>query len=114
MNDKTNNTPVWDAEASNPENCAKLRKAMRQVRDPEIGMDLIQLGLIRNVKMNGNETIINMILTTPYCPYGPTMLESARVKAQEALNSPVRVEFGEEIWEMSMMEEGNSLDWGLM
>lgn len=114
MSDPKNSSPKWDAESSNPDACTKLKAAFRQVRDPEIGMDIIQLGLIRNVKMNANETVIQMILTTPYCPYGPTMMESARIKAQEILDSNVRIEYGEEIWDMSMMEEGSTLDWGLI
>ena len=111
--EEQNTLPTWDAEQNNPELTSKLRAALRQVRDPEIGMDIIQLGLVRNVKMDGSETVIEMILTTPYCPYGPAIMESARIKAREVLDTEVKIEFGEEMWDMSMMEDSSGFDWGL-
>jgi metal-sulfur cluster biosynthetic enzyme len=54
-----------------------------------------------------------MILTTPFCPYGPAMLEMTRQKAEEALNQPAQIDLGLEAWDFSMMEEGLGGDWGL-
>jgi metal-sulfur cluster biosynthetic enzyme len=114
MESKTgSNRPVWDAEIDFPELCARLRKFLAEVKDPEIGLDIIQLGLIRNVKIEANQALIRMILTTPFCPYGPTMLEAARQKAEEALGIPTNIDFGMEMWDYSMMEEGAGDTWGL-
>jgi metal-sulfur cluster biosynthetic enzyme len=104
---------TWEADKSNPETCKKLREALQAVRDPEIGTDIIQLGLIRDVRIREDEAIIVMILTTPYCPFGPAMLEAARRKAEEILGIPTKVELGKEIWDQSMIESGSGLDWGL-
>ncbi|MDT8896817.1 MAG: metal-sulfur cluster assembly factor [Thermanaerothrix sp.] len=107
------NRPVWDAEATHPEACNKLRDALREIIDPEIGLNVIQLGLIRNVRIEPDQVMIRMILTTPFCPYGPALIEMTRQKAEEALGLPTFIELGMEMWDFSMMEEGIDLGWGL-
>lgn len=107
------NRPSWEAEAEYPELCDRLKKALSEVLDPELGLNIIQLGLIRNVKIDAESAVVKMILTTPFCPYGPSMLESARQKAAEALEREVTIDFGLEPWDFSMMEEGIDLDWGM-
>jgi metal-sulfur cluster biosynthetic enzyme len=54
-----------------------------------------------------------MILTTPFCPYGPALLEQAREMAEATLQVPTTVEMGREMWDPGMMEEGAGGDWGL-
>ena len=103
----------WQAETTNPESCEILRKALREVRDPELGLDIIQLGIVRDVEMKGNHVFIKMILTTPFCPYAPAILEAARTKASQVLNMPVQVELGDEPWDRNMIEDGAGLDWGI-
>ncbi len=71
------------------------------------------MGLVRNVEIDENEAKISMILTTPYCPYGPAMLENTRKKAEMVLERPTKIEMGVEMWDFSMMEEGLGGDWGL-
>ena len=107
------NRPVWEAETTHPELCEQLRKGFSEITDPELALNIIQLGLIRNVKINEDGAIVKMILTTPFCPYGPSMLESARLKAEQVLERPVGIDFAMENWDFSMMEEGLGGDWGL-
>ncbi len=107
------NRPTWDAEASYPELCEKLRESLKEVMDPEIGLNVIQLGLIRNITIEEDSAIVHMILTTPFCPYGPALLEVTREKAEEALGRPTSIDLGMEMWDFSMMEEGSGADWGL-
>jgi metal-sulfur cluster biosynthetic enzyme len=113
MPDSEPKKQLWQAEASNPDSCEILRKALREVRDPELGLDIIQLGMVRDVQMKGNQVFIKMILTTPFCPYAPAMLEAARTKAAQALNMPVQMELVDEPWDRAMMEDGTGLDWGI-
>jgi metal-sulfur cluster biosynthetic enzyme len=54
-----------------------------------------------------------MILTTPFCPYGPAMLESTRKKAEEVLERETSLDFGMDPWDFSMVEEELMDDWGL-
>lgn len=104
---------VWDAESTHPELIEPFTQAMREVIDPEIGLNIIELGLIRNLRVDEDLALVNMILTTPFCPYGPAMLDMTRQKAEQALKRPTRIEMGTEMWDFSMMEEGAGGDWGL-
>jgi metal-sulfur cluster biosynthetic enzyme len=90
-----------------------LREALRVVVDPEIGMNIIELGLIRKVEIDDQRGHITMIMTTPFCPYAPQLLEQTRRTAQEYLARPTTIEMGLEMWDPSMMEEGAADDWGL-
>src|SRR4030067_243459 len=104
--------PVWDIESSHPEMGDTFKTRMREVVDPELGLDIIALGLVRNVRIENGSGYLYMILTTPFCPYGPAMIEQTRRKAEEALERPVSVELGMEMWDFSMMEEGAMPEWG--
>jgi len=107
------NRPTWDAETTHPELSQKLRDGFGEVLDPELGLSIIQLGLIRNVQIEDESATIKMILTTPYCPYGPAMIDVTRKKAEEVLERPAFIDFSMEMWDFSMMEEGAGADWGI-
>ena len=106
------NKVVWTAESTHPQLMEKLTAALREVVDPEIGLNIIELGLVRNVEVGPKEVTITMVLTTPFCPYGPAMLETTRHRAEKALNKPTRIEMSMEMWDPSMMEEGAGAEWG--
>ncbi|MCU0497933.1 MAG: iron-sulfur cluster assembly protein [Anaerolineae bacterium] len=90
-----------------------VREALRAVIDPEIGMNIIELGLIRDMEIHEDRAHITMIMTTPFCPYAPQLLEQSRRTAQEYLKVPTTIEMGLELWDPSMMEDGAADDWGL-
>ncbi|KXK20229.1 MAG: hypothetical protein UZ15_CFX003001777 [Chloroflexi bacterium OLB15] len=90
-----------------------LREALRAVIDPEIGMNVVELGLIRGIEIEPDRGHIIMIMTTPFCPYAPALLEQSRRTSQEYLGVPTTIEMGLEMWDPSMMEEGAADDWGL-
>jgi metal-sulfur cluster biosynthetic enzyme len=109
---KKRNPAKWEFESEDPERAALLRDSLREVRDPELGYSVIELGLIRNVVLQENHFLITMILTTPFCPYAPSMVEDVRVRAETALGTPVNIDLRMDLWDESMMEEGFDLDWG--
>ncbi len=90
-----------------------LRNALREVEDPELGMDIVELGLVRQISIQPDFTEIKMIMTTPFCPYGPALLEKTRRTAEAHLQTPVKITLGMEMWEPSMMEGGPPPEWGL-
>jgi metal-sulfur cluster biosynthetic enzyme len=90
-----------------------LREALRVVVDPEIGMNIIELGLIRAVELTEANCHLTMIMTTPFCPYAPQLLEQTRRAAQEYTGLPTTIEMGMQMWDPTMMEEGAADDWGL-
>jgi metal-sulfur cluster biosynthetic enzyme len=90
-----------------------LREALRVVVDPEIGMNIIELGLIRSIELTENSCHLVMIMTTPFCPYAPQLLEQTRRAAAEYAGMPATIEMGMQMWDPTMMEEGAADDWGL-
>ena len=78
-----------------------------------VSENIIQLGLIRNVKIEPDHATIRVILTTPFCPYGPSLLETTRQKAEEILGRQSFIDLDVGVWDFSMMEEGAVPDWGL-
>lgn len=110
---KKRNPAKWEFETAEPEKAALLRDSLREVRDPELGYNVIELGLIRNVVLQESRYLITMILTTPFCPYAPTMVEQVRRQAESVLDLSVVIDLRMDLWDESMMEEGFELDWGL-
>jgi metal-sulfur cluster biosynthetic enzyme len=106
---------IWTIESTHPELAEAAENALREVIDPEIGMNVIELGLVREVEYKEEEkkAHIMMIMTTPFCPYAPAMLDMTRTKVEETLNAPTTIEMGMDLWDLSFMEEGTGADWGL-
>ncbi|HJW91256.1 MAG TPA: iron-sulfur cluster assembly protein [Anaerolineales bacterium] len=104
---------IWQAESTHPAMADSAREALREVVDPEIGLNIIELGLIRDLQIADDRANLLMIMTTPFCPYGPALLEMARQKAERAVKRPTTIEVGMEMWDPSMMEEGAGAEWGL-
>ena len=114
MSEETTKSIIWEADSTHPHQAATLRERLREVMDPELGLNIIELGLVRDAVIENDDDLkINMILTTPFCPYGPALLEMTRKKAEDALEIPARIEMGMEMWDPGMMEDGTGGDWGL-
>ena len=105
--------PTWQVQKNKPELITPLDEAFRQVMDPEIGLNIMELGLIRDVQVQDDTAHVVMIMTTPFCPYAPALLESARSKAEAVTQLPTTIEMGMEPWDPTYMEEGAGADWGL-
>ena len=69
------------------------------VVDPEIGMNVVELALIKQVILGDDETEIKMILTTPFCPYAGSLIQQVREAAEEAEGHDVKVTLLAERWD---------------
>ncbi len=81
MTDETQNTPSSDndiQEINSGVSPAQIREALKAVKDPELNLDIVNLGLVYDIKINDDNTVdIDMTLTSPGCPVGPMILTDA-------------------------------------
>ncbi|HEY5270093.1 MAG TPA: iron-sulfur cluster assembly protein [Anaerolineales bacterium] len=114
MSDEIPSNPIhWDIHDTHPVLVPGLRTKLAEVVDPEIMLNVLQLGLVRKVSIENDEAKLYVLLTTPFCPYGTAMLEMIKQKAQEGLGMSVTIELGYEPWDFSLMEDPGALDWGM-
>ncbi len=110
---KETNLIKWAIHQTHPDIVETMRGKLSEVIDPEIGLSIIQLGMVREVEIENDITRVKMILTTPFCPYGPALIDMTKQKATEALSKPATVELAMDPWDFSMMEDPSALDWGM-
>jgi metal-sulfur cluster biosynthetic enzyme len=68
-------TPENEAlEALNDE---QVKMALRRVKDPELNLNIVDLGLVYGVRVDGSRVSIDMSLTSPGCPSGPEIMTGA-------------------------------------
>ncbi len=56
----------------------KVMEALKEVDDPEIGMSIVDLGMVRNLHVDGGTVAFELALTIPDCPLTPYMLKNAK------------------------------------
>ena len=77
---------------------AVVRDALRAVDDPEVGMSIVELGLVYRIDVAPEGVHVAMTMTTPACPMGGMILDNAReaVAAVSPAAMPVDIEL---VWE---------------
>src|SRR4051812_49335475 len=105
MTDATSDIAASDpatAPAFDPERRATelaILDALRAVVDPEIGMNVVELALIKQILLGKDETEIKMILTTPFCPYAGAMIQQVKEQAESVVEHDVKVTLLAERWD---------------
>lgn len=91
----------------------KIVNALQKVIDPEIGMDIVNLGLIYGIEITENDFVtIKMTLTTPGCPLSDFFLsEIETVLTDLDFVNDVRIDFiWTPPWDLIMMDENAKQD----
>ena len=63
----------------------QVKLALRRVKDPDLQLNVIDLGLVYNIVVEGATVKIDMTLTSPACPSGPELMTNAE---QEVMSLP--------------------------
>jgi metal-sulfur cluster biosynthetic enzyme len=95
--------PAAEYEPASPE--AQVKEALRAVKDPEIGLDVVQLGLIREINLTEPEPEIKMMLTTPFCPYGGWLIQQIKDAAQQSSGKQIKINVLPDMWDVNYMED---------
>ena len=71
---------------NNSEKSERGIAALKEVMDPEIGINIVDLGLVYELNFDENNNTVNLImtLTTQYCPMGESICNSAKNKLESA------------------------------
>ena len=88
MSDETTTTPATTstsvaAEADAPATSGvvsedQVKLALRRVKDPDLQLNIIDLGLVYGIAVDGSTVKIDMTLTSPACPSGPELMTNAQ------------------------------------
>ena len=89
--------PAFDAERRATE--LAILDALRSVVDPEIGMNVVELALIKQILLGPDSTEVKMILTTPFCPYAGSMIAQVKEQAETVVDHEVKVTLLAERWD---------------
>jgi metal-sulfur cluster biosynthetic enzyme len=94
-----------------------VKKALMQVDDPELGINIVDLGLVYEVDIQDQKDVkVLMTLTTPFCPIGPSIKQQIsqvlkkdvegvdKVDVQFTFNPP---------WDKEMMSEDAKVELGI-
>jgi metal-sulfur cluster biosynthetic enzyme len=90
-------TPTIDPQARATE--LAILDALRAVVDPEIGMNVVELALIKQIISGPNQTEVKMILTTPFCPYAGSMIQQVKEATESVVEHDVKVTLLAERWD---------------
>jgi metal-sulfur cluster biosynthetic enzyme len=63
----------------------QVKLALRRVKDPDLQLNIIDLGLVYGIAVDGTTVKIDMTLTSPACPSGPELMTNAE---QEVMTLP--------------------------
>jgi metal-sulfur cluster biosynthetic enzyme len=55
----------------------QVKMALRRVKDPELNLNIVDLGLVYGVRVDGSKVSVDMSLTSPGCPSGPEIMTGA-------------------------------------
>lgn len=55
-----------------------IKEALKDVYDPELGVNIVDLGLVYGIDIREDGVTVRMTLTSPICPLGPEIIETVK------------------------------------
>jgi metal-sulfur cluster biosynthetic enzyme len=84
---------------------AEVRTALEEVVDPEIHISIIDLGLVREVDLVSDPPVVRMLLTTPFCPYAPQIVQEVKDVMKRVTGKDSEVDVLPDPWSPEMMPD---------
>lgn len=106
--------PLSITQLLDADEATQLREMLREVIDPELGVDIVSLGLVYGVEVNGRSAAVLATTTTPACPLGSYIsAEIERVLLAGGTVDEVFVEITHDPpWTPQLMEESTRRAFG--
>lgn len=93
----------------------QIYEVLRSVYDPEIGVNIVDLGLVYHVEIRSHEVYIQIIMTTPACPLSGLISRNIEQALRQAFPDLVVVTIElvwEPLWSPEMMSEAAKVQLG--
>ena len=93
----------------------QVRDILRQVIDPEVGMNIVALGLVYRVEVAPGSLVIEMTMTSPACPMGDMIVNDVHAALAKVLPATIEPDIRlvwEPPWNPSMMDEATKQHFG--
>jgi metal-sulfur cluster biosynthetic enzyme len=89
---ESNDSPGTPPESSGAQSAVssdQVRLSLRKVKDPELNLNIVDLGLVYGIDVEGDHVKIDMTLTSPGCPAGPQIMGDVerQVLTMDGVNS---------------------------
>lgn len=75
-----------------PDTRTRVVEALRNVIDPELGVNVLDLGLVYDVALNGDDVRIDLTMTSPACPLGDVLVADVEQTVRRLVPAAARVE----------------------
>ena len=96
-------------ETNNTEKCEIAKAVLYEVLDPEIGLNIVDLGLVYGINFNEvtKDIVVTMTLTTQFCPMGESIVAATTQSMQQSFpEEKIQVDLiFEPAWDQSMISE---------
>ncbi len=93
----------------------EILKKLSEVEDPELGINIVDLGLIYDISIEGKNVKIKMTFTTPACPMINEMLNEIKEKLDEFSDYDIELNVVfEPLWNPEMMSKAAKMKMGLI
>jgi metal-sulfur cluster biosynthetic enzyme len=93
----------------------QIRDILRRVIDPEVGMNIVDLGLVYRVDAGADGVLVEMTMTSPACPLGEMITDEVKDVLARSLPPSLKAEVRlvwEPPWQQSMMSEAGKQHFG--
>lgn len=87
----------------------QIREALKEVIDPEVGINIVDLGLVYNIDSGPDQITIDMTMTSPACPMGPYIQDDVEQTLQELAGETTAIKVNV-VWDPPWSPEQMS-DW---